>query len=168
MQLKEINKQRYRRHLNITIIACIGTLVVGSLGIAQLLIALFPSQTGSHFMWNLIGVIATSGILAATLLKVKHHDFLTEVAYVWDLKMALNKVTRILHKLKKLAEHGDANAMLALHFSYSGSRQLWQLDDNNITMDELGKSQTELDELAKKYQVKLDLRDYHRDLLKGF
>ena len=82
--------------------------------------------------------------------------------------MALNKVTRILHKLKKLAEHGDANAMLALHFSYSGSRQLWQLDDNNITMDELGKSQTELDELAKKYQVKLDLRDYHRDLLKGF
>ena len=167
MQLKEINKQRYRRHLNITIIACISTLVVGSLTIAQLLIAFFPSQTGSHFMWNLIGVIATSGLLVAVLLKYKHHDFMTEVAYVWDLKMALNKVTRVLHKLKKLAQHGDADAMLALHFSYSGSRQLWQLDDNNITMDELGKSQAELDALANKYQVKLDLADYHSDQLKG-
>jgi len=44
MQLIDIDKARYRKHLNRVIIGCIAVLVVGSLGIAQLLIALFPDS----------------------------------------------------------------------------------------------------------------------------
>ena len=119
MQLQKINKQRYRRHLNVVIVAIICTLIVGSLIIAQSLIFMFPSQTGSHFIWNLFGVITTSVILLVFLLKYKQHDYLTEVAYVWDLKMALNKITRVAHKLEEPAKQGNPDALLALDFSYS-------------------------------------------------
>lgn len=167
MQLALINKQRYRRHLNIVIVTCIAILVIGSLGIAQLLIFLFPDPSGSHFYWNLLGVITTCLLLASLLLKFKHHDFMTEVAYVWDLKQSLNKITRAMRKLKIAANQGNQNAMNALQYSYDGSRQLWLLDDNVLTLQSLDHSQKELDQLALKYDCLLDAKSYHSDLLKA-
>ena len=70
---------------------------------------------------------------------------MTEVVYVWDLKQALNKINRRMPKLKKAAQAGSTNALLAIHYSYAGSRLLWQLDDNTIVMEELSIQQTELD-----------------------
>ncbi|PKH03262.1 DUF3087 domain-containing protein [Psychromonas sp. MB-3u-54] len=166
MQLVLINKQRYRRHLNIVIAACIAILVIASLGVAQLLILLFPDPSGSHFHWNLLGVIVACLLLASLLLKFKEHDFMTEVAYVWDLKQSLNKITRAMRKLKMAANQGDQNAMNALQFSYDGSRQLWLLDDNVLTLESLEHSQKELDQLAIKYDFLLDAKNYHSDLLK--
>ncbi|HEY7864413.1 MAG TPA: DUF3087 domain-containing protein [Psychromonas sp.] len=167
MQLALINKQRYRRHLNIVIGACITTLAIGSLGVAQLLILLFPDPSGSHFYWNLLGVIITFLLLVYLLLKFKNHDFMTEVAYVWDLKQSLNKITREMRKLKTAANRGDQNAMNALQFSYDGSRQLWLLDDNVLTLKSLDHCQKELDQLAIKYDFKLDANSYRSDLLKA-
>ena len=168
MLIIDIDKSRYRRHLNIVIVACITLLTLGSLGIAQLLIALFPAQEGTHFHWNLLGVIVTVSFIGAVFKVKKNDPFLAEVLYVWRLKQALNLVTRKMAKLKQAATMGDANAMLALQFSYTGSRQLWMLDDNTITMDSLEKSQNELDALLLKYNVCLDIDSYHKQLLKAF
>jgi hypothetical protein len=167
MQLELINKQRYRRHLNIVIAACITILVIGSLGIAQLLILLFPDPSGSHFYWNLLGVVMTCLSLVYLLLKFKDHDFMTEVTYVWDLKQSLNKITRAMRKLTIAANQGNQNAMNALQCSYDGSRQLWLLDDNVLTLQSLDHSQKELDQLAIKYDFLLDAKNYHSDLLKA-
>ena len=60
MQLIQINKARYRKHLNRVIVGCAASLAIGSLAISQTLIALFPDESGSHFHWNLLGVIVTS------------------------------------------------------------------------------------------------------------
>ncbi|MFT6348703.1 MAG: hypothetical protein ACJAYB_001712 [Psychromonas sp.] len=166
MQLVLINKQRYRRHLNIVITACITILVIASLGVAQLLILLFPDPSGSHFHWNLLGVVAACLLLASLLLKFKNHDFMIEVSYVWDLKQSLNKITRAMRKLKMAANQGNQNAMNALQFSYDGSRQLWLLDDNVLTLESLEHSQKELDQLAIKYDFLLDAKNYHSELLK--
>ncbi|WP_022941166.1 DUF3087 domain-containing protein [Psychromonas hadalis] len=168
MLLIEVDKKRYRRHLNIVIGACIAFLVVGSLSISQLLIAFIPSDTGSHFHWNLLGVIVSAIVVLSTLLSYKNHDFLKEVFYVWQLKQALNLITRKMRKLQTAAKMGDVHAMLALQFSYAGSRKLWILDDNIITLDELDKSQSELDVLLVKYNVQLDINQYQRELLKAF
>ena len=89
MQLIKINKERYRRHLNYVIVACVAALLIGSLGISQTLIALFPDESGSHFHWNLKGVIVTSLIIGLLLNKYKSHNFMIEVAYVWELKKRL-------------------------------------------------------------------------------
>ncbi|MFT6992694.1 MAG: hypothetical protein ACJASL_004694, partial [Paraglaciecola sp.] len=64
MQLIEINKVRYRRHLNLVIAGCICGLTIGSLAISQTLIALFPDESGSHFHWNLLGVVVTTTAIA--------------------------------------------------------------------------------------------------------
>jgi hypothetical protein len=150
MQLIKIDKSRYRRHLNRVIFACIAGLIAGSLAISQTLIALFPDPSGSHFNWNFIGVVASAAVIAWTLHKFRTHDFMTEVVYVWDLKQ------------------GNLNAMLALHFSYAGSRLLWELDDNTIVMDQLAIEQAQLDSLATRYSVTLNTDDYNEAILKEF
>lgn len=168
MQLVEIDKQRYRKHLNIVIALCIAALVIGSLGIAQTLIALYPSTEGAHFHWNLLGVIVTAIGIGLTLKHYKPHPFMTEVVYVWELKKVLNLITRKMKKIKAEAEEGNVTALLALQFSYSGSRQLWTLDDNTILMDELAVEQAKLNALLEKFSVTLDLSQFTKDDLQAF
>ncbi|KPH94332.1 hypothetical protein AMS58_12460 [Pseudoalteromonas porphyrae] len=168
MQLIQIDKARYRRHLNRVIIGCGLALAVGSLAISQTLIALFPDESGSHFHWNLIGVVITSLTIGWALNKYRTHDYMTEVVYVWELKQALNKITRKLAKLKAAGREGNPDALLAIHYSYAGSRLLWQLDDNTITMDELAIKQAELDSVAAKFNVSLDANNYDPAILKQF
>lgn len=168
MQLKTIDKQLYRSRLNIIIVSCIVVLAALSLSVSQVLIQLWPSESGSHFSWNLLGVIVAAIIVVMSLLKLKAHPKMREVAYVWDLKQELNRIYRKNRKLLAAAKEGNADAMLALHFSYEGSRQLWQLDDNTITISSLNTAQTQLDEWANEFNVQLDIRDYHTDLLTQF
>ncbi len=168
MRLIEINKVRYRRHLNIVIAGCIGGLAIGSLGISQTLIGLFPDESCSHFNWNFLGVFITSVTIAWLLNKYRAHDFMTEVIYVWELKQTLNKINRRMPKLKAAGLEGNANALTAIHYSYSGSRLLWQLDDNTIVMDELTIQQAELNSMAEKYHFTLNTDDYDERILKQF
>ncbi|MEJ6476584.1 DUF3087 domain-containing protein [Pseudoalteromonas piscicida] len=168
MKLVEIDKARYRKHLNQVIVACVIALTLGSLGIAQVLIQLFPDADGSHFHWNLSGVVVTCLLIGLVLKKYKTHPYMTEVSYVWDLKQSLNKITRKMAKLKQAAEKGDVDAMTAIQYSYAGSRQLWQLDDNTITMEDLALWQAELDVLAKKYQVEIKAENYNVSMLSKY
>ena len=168
MKLKQIDKARYRKHLNIVIVACVLVFAAGSLLIAQGLIALFPDESGSHFHWNLTGVIITAVLIGTLLNTYRKHPFMTEVVYVWELKQSLNKINRKLAKIKPAAEQGDINAMIILQYSYAGSRLLWHLDDNNIVMDELSIAQAELDSVAQKYQLSPKAEAYEEVMLKQF
>ncbi|MDT0596548.1 DUF3087 domain-containing protein [Glaciecola petra] len=168
MQLIKISKARYRSHLRYVFIACIALLAIGSLVISQTLIAFFPNEDGSHFHWNLSGVMLTSIFIAWCLNKSRQHPFMLEVVYVWELKQALNKITRKMHNIKKSAKKGDVNALTALQFSYAGSRLLWELDDNAIVMDELAIEQLALDTLMQKYQLSIDPNNYTQSMLDAF
>lgn len=168
MLLIEIDKDRYRHHLNIVMITSIVFLLLSSLSIAQLSIYFFSATQGSHFYWNLLGVIVSVVIVATMLITNKRHAFLYEVVYVWELKQALNLISRKMFKLQQAAKMGDVNALLALQFSYTGSRQLWLLDDNTITLSNLDKSQVELDALLLKYGFTIDIKEYKGSLLKDF
>lgn len=168
MQLKEIDKKQYRSRLNGVIVACIASLAACSLAISQTLIKIFPSPSGSHFHWNLLGVAVSAVGLAIILRKFKQHPKMFEVAYVWDLKHQLNLIYRKNRQLLAAAEQGNKQAMLALMFSYQGSRQLWQLDDNTVTMSSLNKAQNQLEEWMEQYGVQLDIADYNPLILKEF
>lgn len=168
MQLIKINKVRYRRHLNLVIAGCIAGLILSGLAISQTLIALFPDESGSHFNWNLLGVIIAGLTILWLLNKFRTHDFMTEVTYVWDLKQALNKINRKMLKLKAAGRQGNPDALLAMQYSYAGSRLLWQLDDNTIIMDDLAIEQAALDSLAAKYHLSLVADDYDEGILKQF
>ncbi|KTF10587.1 MULTISPECIES: DUF3087 domain-containing protein [Pseudoalteromonas] len=168
MQLIEINKARYRKHLNRVIAGCAASLAAGSLAISQTLIALFPDESGSHFHWNLTGVVITSLAIGWLLNKYRTHPYMTEVVYVWELKQALNKITRKMPKLKAAGREGNPAALLAIHYSYAGSRLLWQLDDNLITMEDLAIKQAELDSVAAQFNLTLNADDYEESILKQF
>ena len=168
MQLIEIDKPRYRRHLNIVIAVCIVCLAIGSLGIAQILIQLFPDESGSHFHWNLLGVVVSALVIGLALTKLRTHNFMTEVVYVWDLKQTLNKINRKMLRIKARALEGNANAILALQYSCAGSRLLWQLDDNTIIMDELAVEQARVDSLANEFNVKTNVDEFVLAILDDF
>ncbi|WP_350563584.1 DUF3087 family protein, partial [Psychrobacter sp. CAL346-MNA-CIBAN-0220] len=82
-------------------------LAVGSLAISQTLIALFPDESGTHFHWNVAGVVISALGLAWLLNKYRTHPFMIEVVYVWELKQALNKITRKMAKLKAAGREGN-------------------------------------------------------------
>lgn len=168
MLLIKINKARYRRHLKIIIATCAVGLAIGSLVLSQLLIVFFPDESGSHFHWNLLGVIVTSVTIAWLLNKFRHHDFMTEVVYVWELKQTLNKINRKMSKLKAAGEGGNSSALSAMHFCYEGSSLLWQLDDNTLLMDELTTKQAELKSLAETFSLVLDSDQFKEQDLKQF
>lgn len=168
MQLIEINKARYRRHLNLVIAGCIGGLTIGSLAISQTLIFLFPDESGRHFHWNLLGVIIASLIIIGLLNKFRRHDFMTEVVYVCELKQSLNKINRKMPKLRIASSAGNADALLAMQYSYAGSRLLWHLDDNTIVLDELTSQQIELERIAATFGLTLDIQNYDESLLAQF
>lgn len=168
MKLTPIDKTRYRRHLNLVFVGCALVLAALSLAISQLLIRVFPSPDGGHFHWNLLGVVAGALILGGGLSRLRRHPFLAEVVYVWELKQQLNKISRKQRPIEAAARQGDKNAMLALQFCYAGSRQLWQLDDNTIVMDELAAKQAELDRLAERHGLVLNADDYDPRLLERF
>jgi hypothetical protein len=168
MQLIKIDKQRYRRHLNITIAVCIVCLIVGSLGIAQLLIGIFPTQSGSHFHWNFLGVVISTVAIGLVLHCLRSQDFMREVVYVWNLKQALNKINRKMRPLQVAATEGNESALLTLLFSCAGSRLLWQLDDNTLVIDELMTEQARVDSLVNQYNLHLDVNDYTESILDQF
>jgi hypothetical protein len=168
MQLIEIEPRRYRQRLNKVIFACIGLLTIGSLGISQLLIFLMPSPEGTHFHWNLLGVAITAVSVFILLSKLRHNAYFYEISYVWDLKQALNKINRHMTKLLAAAELGDHTAMQILHFSYSGSRQLWELDNNTLTINHLTHLEHKLHELAEIHHVDLDVNLYNSKLLVNY
>ena len=168
MKLIEINKTRYRRHLKIVMAGCAIGLALGSLGLSQTLITFFPDESGSHFHWNLLGVVVAGVTMAWLLNCYRQHDLMTEVVYVWELKQSLNKINRKIAKLDAASREGDADALLAMHYSYAASRLLWQLDDNTLLMDELLIKQAELNSLAAQYEVTLNVDDYSEALLARF
>jgi len=168
MQLIDINKKRYRRHLKFVMAGCAVGLGIGSLALSQILIVFFPDESGSHFHWNLLGVVISGVTIAWLLNKYRKHEFMTEVVYVWELKQVLNKINRKMLKLEAAGREGNVDALLAMHYSYAGSRLLWELDDNTLTMDELAIKQAELDDIAEKRNLLLCVDDYDESVLKHF
>ena len=79
-----------------------------------------------------------------------------------------DKINRKMLKLKMAGQEGNSNALLAIHYSYAGSRLLWKLDDNTIVMDELDIKQADLDSIAVKYKLKLNTDDFDEQILKQF
>ena len=137
MDLIEIDKQRYRRHLNIVFAGIAVVLVLVSLGSSAILIEVFSTPEESHFWLNVAGVVMAVAVVVMLLQRLRTHPFMTEVVYVWELKQILNRIHRKERKLEAAVEAGDTDALVVMNFFYRGSKQLYELDDNLVTIDEL-------------------------------
>ena len=112
----------------------VAALLIITLVASTLFIYFLSTPEASHFFHNLAGVVAAAALVIFVLNKLRHHAFMFEVVYVWDLKQQLNRIYRKQHKIEVLVEENDHDAMIIMNFMYRGSKQLYQLDDNTITM----------------------------------
>ena len=134
MQLREIDKTRYRKHLRVVFVGMAAALMIITVAASTLFIYLFSHPEASHFLHNLAGVGAAVAIVLFVLHRFRLHPYMFEVVYVWDLKQQLNRLHRKLRNIEAAVENNDNDAMIIMNFMYRGSKQLYELDDNTITM----------------------------------
>ena len=137
MQLREINKIRYRKHLRMIFVSIVSALLIIAPGTSALFISLFSNPEASYLFHNLAGVVVAAAIVAFVLNKFRQHPYMFEVVYVWDLKQQLNRIHRKQRKIEAVIENNDKDAMIIMNFMHHGSKQLYELDDNTITMEDL-------------------------------
>ncbi len=168
MKLIEINKARYRKHLNIIIVGFILGFTLLSLIYGQVLIALFSDGEGSNFRYNLTGVILGLFTSAIVLSKLREHDFFKEVYYVWQLKQLMNLIYRKLKKIKAQADENDVNALIILLYYYQASQQVYLLDDNTLTLSTTTKALADIQEKISSLNLTLSGDDFNKSMLDSF
>jgi len=168
MQLREIDKTRYRKHLKVVFAGIAVALMIIAVGVSTLFIYLFSSPEVSHFSHNLAGVVAAAVIVFIVLNKFRQHPYMLEVVYVWDLKQQLNRIHRKLRKIEAAVENNDNDAMIIMNFMYRGSKQLYELDDNTITMGGLVRKIQILDQRMEDAGLSLSTDTYNPTMLDRF
>ena len=168
MQLRHIEKDRYRRHYRVLFAAITIALIVISLASSTLLIHLFSSPDESHFILNFAGVVIAALVVSYTLYHFRGHAFMDEVVYVWNLKQQLNRIYRKQHKIEPLIEDNNLNAMVIMNYMHQGSKQLFELDDNTITLNDLAIKISQLNSKLEENDLRINTDDYTPDMLDQF
>ncbi len=168
MQLIEINKIRYRKHLNIVIAGFIGTLLVLALVFGQLLIAAFAQEGVNNFRYNLLGVVLSLLACAAILHTLKTSNFFKEIYYVWQVKQIQNLIFRKLKKVKAAANNDVPNALIILSFYYQSLQQVYQLDDNTLTITKVNKDLSDLQETIANKNFTISVEQFDKKLLSSY
>ena len=159
MQLQKIDKNIYQQRSRYTYIGISCLLILFTLLWSTLFIALF-SDSPDNFYLNLMGVIAAIISVIPVVFTLREKEWFYEVMYVWRLKQELNKINRKMAKLTKAMNNGDVGAFEIVKFSYQGSRQIWQLDDNTLMLNELTISENKLEQRAEQLNLTIDASNY--------
>ncbi len=168
MQLINIDKTRYRKHLNIIIAGFIGSLLVLALVFGQLLIAMFAQEGINNFRYNLLGVVLSLLACAAILHTLKKSAFFKEIYYIWQIKQIQNLIFRKLKKIKAAANNDDTNALIILVFYYQSLQQVYQLDDNMLTITKVNKDLSDLQETIANKNFTISVEQFDKKLISSY
>ncbi len=160
MELQNIDKARFKKHLNRFQGGLVVALLLLSLGLSELYVGLW-SDGGSHFWLNAAAVATAAFIIAGVVGLVKNHPALTEVMYVWQL----NRIYRASRKLDKALADNNPDALAIKYYQLHASKHLYQLEDNTLTLDELNQQITDFDQKLAELGLTLSIGDYQPDLL---
>ena len=164
----KIDKARYRKHLNIVIVGFIATLLVLALTFGQLLIMGFGEEGANNFRFNLLGVILSLLACMAALHTLKASEFFKEIHYVWQIKQIQNLIYRKLKKVKKSADNLDQNALIILSFYYQSQQQVYQLDDNTLTLSKVNKEIADLEAIITDNNLTISAEQFDKKLITSF
>ncbi|HCE1827845.1 TPA: DUF3087 domain-containing protein [Vibrio parahaemolyticus] len=166
MEIKQINKDIYKKKVNLVIGGFVALLAISSLAFSTLLIVLFgntevvPEQSTGNFHWNLIGVVLAVATSLSLLNQIKTRPYMEEVLYVWKLKQLHNKIFRKLKSIKAAASNDDLKALTALKFYYTTQRQVFELDNNTLTMSSVNKELEAIDQIEVDKSLHLDIANF--------
>ena len=174
MKIESINKPLYRRKANIVIVGFVVLFTLSSLAFGSLLISLFGNQavveqeSTGNFHWNLIGVLLGLLTSVSLLNQVKGHPFFKEVVYVWQMKQLHNRILRRLKQIKSAAEQEDLQAYTILKFYYQSQKQIFELDNNTLTLDSVMRELEKIEDWERKQGVRLKTGEIDETWLNQF
>jgi hypothetical protein len=168
MTLKPIDKALYRKTLSKVMGGLAFILIASSIGIGQLFILMFGDGSGENFKFNLYGVVVSLLLTLGVLNILKRYPIMDDVLYVWHLKQALNKIYNKLNKIQIAAAENDINAMTIMQYYFEASIQVYNLDDNTLTMSTLVADQEKLKQRIKDNNLTISINDYEESLLKNY
>lgn len=168
MNLQNIDKARYRKHLIFVYIGWALGMIAITVPLATFLASQFGTEGESHMWFDFSSAIFAAIVIILFLNSHRNHPFLVEVAYVWDLKQQLNLIQRKQKKVDEAAKQGNHDALIILNFQYRGSKQLYELDDNDITLDTLGLKIAGNDALLEAAGLSNSTDLYEPSMLKNF
>ncbi|MFB1095957.1 DUF3087 domain-containing protein [Vibrio sp. 11-4(1)] len=166
MEIKKINKDIYKKKVNLVIGGFVALLAISSLAFSTLLIVLFgntevvPEQSTGNFHWNLIGVVLAVATSLSLLNQIKTRPYMEEVLYVWKLKQLHNKIFRKLKSIKAAASNDDVKALTTLKFYYKTQQQVFELDNNTLTMNSVNKELEAIEKIEAAQSLDLDITSF--------
>ena len=166
MEIKQINKDIYKKKVSLVIGGFVALLAISSLAFSTLLIVLFgntevvPEQSTGNFHWNLIGVVLAVATSLSLLNHIKTRPYMEEVLYVWKLKQLHNKIFRKLKSIKAAASNDDVKALTTLKFYYTTQRQVFELDNNTLTMSSVNKELEAIEQIEAAQSLDLDITSF--------
>ncbi|MCX2760182.1 DUF3087 family protein [Vibrio sp. Sgm 22] len=174
MKLQKINKEEYRKKMNLLLVSLVGSLALFAIVFGSILIELFGSagsisgEATGNFHLNVLGVILSVALNAFIASRVKGHDYFKEALYVWNLKQTHNQIYRKLKRIQPKAEQGDREALTILYFYYTTQKQVYDLDNNTLTIKTVQQSLDNIVELSEKWSIELDIKAFSKDLVAKF
>ncbi|OEE59430.1 DUF3087 family protein [Vibrio splendidus] len=174
MKLQKINKEEYRKKMNLLLVSLVGSLALFAIVFGSILIELFGSvgfvtgEATGNFHLNVLGVILSVALNAFIASRVKGHDYFKEALYVWNLKQTHNQIYRKLKRIQPKAEQGDREALTILYFYYTTQKQVYDLDNNTLTIKTVQQSLDNIVELSEKWSIELDIEAFSKDLVAKF
>jgi hypothetical protein len=169
MKLQTIDKALYRKRLNIVLVASVAILLITSLSVSNILISLFGSEVGGdNFWWNVIGVVVGMGFVGILYSIMVTKPFMAEINYVRSLKREMNRIYRNSKKVSGALEKDDKNAIIISYFNFQACKQVYQLDNNTLTIDELNEKIRVLDAQIESLGLNISTDDYRPELVSNF
>jgi len=168
VQLRSIDKKRYRDHSKKSTFGAIAILLGGSLLLSSVLIHLVGDVSGSNFNLNLVSIIVMIVLMIIALIKLRHKPFFSEMDYMWRVKFELSHINRKISAVEKLAKNNNAMALDILAYYYQATKQVWQLDDNTISMEEFIVKENKFKQWLADANYVADVNNYSRTELYKF
>ena len=174
MKLQKINKEEYRKKMNLLLVSLVGSLALFAIVFGSILIELFGSagsvtgEATGNFHLNVLGVILSVALNAFIASRVKGHNYFKEAIYVWNLKQIHNQIYRKLKRIQPKAEQGDREALSILYFYYTTQKQVYDLDNNTLTIKTVQQSLDNIVELSEKWNIELCIEAFSKDLVAKF
>jgi hypothetical protein len=168
MQLITINKEQYRKRLNLFIGVFVVSLALLAIAYGALLISAFSDGQSSNFKFNFMGVVLALFTCMMIINHRKKQPWFHEIFYVWQLKQLHNAIYRKFTKIKTAADSSNQQALTILLFYYQSLKQVYELDNNTLTIDTVNKKLAEIEQLIDQQTFEIHVEDFDKTLLALF
>jgi hypothetical protein len=166
VELRKIDKATYKKRLNQVQGGAVVALFALSLSLSELYRALWADGESSFWL-NAAGVVTAALLVAGVFRFIKAKPWMSDIVYTWELKKELNRIYRHTKYVEAgLAEQRE-EAFKVHYFSLHGSRHLYQIEDNTLTLPELNEKIDELDQQLEAAGLSVSITDYEPWLLEA-